>query len=94
MFNKIKFKVPSLCKPAGPLSLVEFLEDLMSKDYISTVSLTPKDRRKVKGLNKGTGLADTTTAVNPLSTIFDSSFDDDVLNEVMLSIKRSSTPRF
>ena len=83
MFNKIKFKVPSLCKPAGPLSLVEFLEDLMSKDYISTVCLTPKDRRKVKGLNKGTGPADTTMAVNPPLPIFDSSFDDDVLNEVV-----------
>ena len=27
MFNKIKFKVPSLCKPTEPLSLVEFLEE-------------------------------------------------------------------
>ena len=77
MFNRIKFKVPSLCKPTEPLSLVEFREDLMSS------SMTSEDRRKVKGLNKGTGPADTNTATNPPSLIFDSSFDDDVINAVI-----------
>jgi len=83
VFNKMKFKLPSLCKPNEPLSLIEFLEDLMSKDYISTSCMTSEDRRKVKGLNKGTGPADTTTTANPSSPIFDSSFEDDVLNEVI-----------
>ena len=34
-------------------------------------------------MKKGTGPADTTTVTNPPSPIFDSSFDDDVLNEVI-----------
>ena len=82
VFNKLKFKVPSLCKPTGPLSLIEFLEQLMARDFISTVCVTPEIRRKIKEKSSLKGTADTTT-VDPPSPSFDSSFDDDMLNEVI-----------
>ena len=82
VFNNLKIKVPSLFRPVGPLSLIEFLEQLMARDFISTVCVTPEIRRKIKEKSTVNGQADTTTMVDPPSPAFDSSFDDDVVNEI------------
>ena len=82
VFNNLKMKVPSLFRPVGPLTLIEFLEQLMARDFISTVCVTPEIRRKIKEKSTVNSQADTTTIVDPPSLAFDSSFDDDVVNEI------------
>ena len=82
VFNNLKIKVPSLFRPVGPLTMIEFLEQLMARDFISTVCVSPEIFRKITVKSTVNGQAETTTMVDPPSLAFDSSFDDDVVNEI------------
>ena len=89
VFTGLKFKIPSLDKPAGPISMIDFLEQLIARDYIGTATVAPKDRRSIIFQLSRAGPADTTTnppnpttVDNPPSPTFDSSFDDETLVEI------------
>ena len=47
-YNKLKSLLPSLVKPWHPSSLIVVLEDLVTNYYVTTVSLTPEHKRKLK----------------------------------------------
>ena len=86
VFNKLKFKIPTLDKPSGPLSMVDFLEQLIARDIITSTSVALADRRKIKAKVGDTKIAESTvepanstTVDNPPSPAFDSSFDDEAM---------------
>ena len=89
VFTKLKFKIPTLDKPSGPLSMVIFLEQLIARDLISTADVSLADRRKIKSRVGDTEISDptveqanSTTVGNPTSPGFDSSFDDEAIQEI------------
>ena len=82
MVSNLAKDLPNLQKPSRPIGLIDLLQEMMNRDYISTVCMTPEDRRKLKR-KQTTGISpDTTTVAAPASPMFDSSFDDDVLMEI------------
>ena len=89
VFNKLKFKIPTLDKPSGPLSMVDFLEQLIARDIITSASVALTDCRKIKAKVGDTKIADSTvepanstTVDNPPSPVFDSSVDDEAMQVI------------
>ena len=82
MVSNLATELPNLQKPSRPIGLIDLLQEMMNRDYISTVCLTPEDRRKLKRKQSTTISPDTTTVPGPASPMFDSSFDDDALMEI------------
>ena len=82
MVSKLATELPNLQKPSRPIGLIDLLQEMMNRDYISTVCLTPEDRRKIKRKQSTVISPDTTTVAGPASPMFDSSFDDDALMEI------------
>ena len=73
MVSNLATELPNLQKPSR--------QEMMNLDYISTVCLTPEDRRKLKRKQSTAISPDTTTVPGPASPMFDSS-DDDALMEI------------
>ena len=88
VFTKLKFKIPTLDKPIGPLSMVKFLEQLIARDFITTVSVSLADHKRIKpkaGSSETTDTtvepANSTTMDNPPSPAFHSLFDYEAIQE-------------
>ena len=82
IYSKLPSDLKNIQKPSYAMSLIELLQEMMNRDYISTVCLTPEDRRKIKAKQSIIEPPDTTTTARPASPMFDSSFDDDMIMEI------------
>ena len=83
-FRKLKLILPALVKPIRPSSLMDVLEDLVTKYYVTTVSLTPEHKRRLKLREKQSVelSADSVIEEYPDSPEFQDDIDDDFLIEL------------
>ena len=82
MISKLVTELPNLQKSSNLISLIDLLQEMMNRDYITTVCMTSEDQRKLKRKQSSVISLDTTIVATPASPMFDSSFDDDALLEI------------